>query len=1047
MVVLALIAQVRAGLWVRNGFPIRGQLVHYRDFMLRELCYDQDLFLMQTAMVLIDPDLVLVSMLDRYQLRDWMAGIKSHPECEPTHLAGLVEEFLFTLIYCVGDPSNAMQLSLEAVCRREIVHALAPGPVSFTDLCKRVPERLIEEASFEHVLQEVSTFKRAEGVSDSGSYELKEAFLTEVDPFFYHYTRARREEVENVLKTKLTKGGVKDPITLPKAYKIDTGPFKTLQNVLTSSVILQIMFYTISNFVDGPPMAEGAVSTDAILDQAIHLIMLAITQVGPQFTAQAKSTKFGDSTLLELLCSMEVREANKALRPRIQWCLTKMIESDPSVRQLRHVPEERQTVDASIEARKLAAKERQEAIMKQFANAQQRFRDAYDDEEEEAEEPQPQSDQPEELLEPCILCQEKMDSNHPFGTIAGIHPSRIVRYTPTPGTSAWNEVLTSPVSLDREPQPTPVSHEGPGIPSPRHLRFGAHASTCGHMVHYHCFNDYMEAIRSRHRVQPQRQHPECLERGEFICPLCKSLGNCLLPVVPPTPRSTTRPLGFAEWLRALGIELLRSTPDRQLERHQFSSGTGEFMFWSAEDIAWPVETGALVPGDEVAATVRTATAMISKQSAHLRTRPEPSYGERGTGLYLPDSLGSYTLSALEIAYRGAPGESSKGFLERLPDTAGRCIRGIVGTLSRMAGIHFRSRKASAFESMRLAIAKRLLPDWTREEQYRHPFLLRDPYAVLFETAAVAPEYIPNVTCALYYGILLRTLFALMQQLSTATTSHMSPLEPTQYEHFLGSVAVLVKSAARHSPALDRSADRVLAIFGEGRLEQLLYSYTLPALRALLIFTHSVCPWAITPLHVGELELTEYERCLKMLSIPAPSELHSHESIQVLLAGWCTHFGQFYAISPNECIFKLEYPGVYYLSYLPPILDLMWQGNDAGLTCMRCNTIPADPAICLICGTLVCHQSYCCRGTDWSQRGECNMHTREYVSFFYCFHTSKTGPQMFWTCRDLLLTEALCCTVSLRRQWIICASPIYRLSWRDRHGIAVSALMDPGETFT
>ena len=42
--VLAMIAQIRTGLWVRNGFAIRdGQLLHYRDYMLHELCYDQDI--------------------------------------------------------------------------------------------------------------------------------------------------------------------------------------------------------------------------------------------------------------------------------------------------------------------------------------------------------------------------------------------------------------------------------------------------------------------------------------------------------------------------------------------------------------------------------------------------------------------------------------------------------------------------------------------------------------------------------------------------------------------------------------------------------------------------------------------------------------------------------------------------------------------------------------------------------------------------------------------------------------------------------------------
>ena len=63
-----MIAQIRTGLWVRNGFAIRGQLLHYRGYMLRELCYEQDLYLLQTALIVLPPDLVIVSILDRFGL-------------------------------------------------------------------------------------------------------------------------------------------------------------------------------------------------------------------------------------------------------------------------------------------------------------------------------------------------------------------------------------------------------------------------------------------------------------------------------------------------------------------------------------------------------------------------------------------------------------------------------------------------------------------------------------------------------------------------------------------------------------------------------------------------------------------------------------------------------------------------------------------------------------------------------------------------------------------------------------------------------------------
>lgn len=81
-VVLVMVAQIRVGLWVRNGFAIRGQLMHYRDYMLRELCFDQDIFNLQTALILLDPDVVLVTMLDRFNLTTYFNGIADEDEDE-----------------------------------------------------------------------------------------------------------------------------------------------------------------------------------------------------------------------------------------------------------------------------------------------------------------------------------------------------------------------------------------------------------------------------------------------------------------------------------------------------------------------------------------------------------------------------------------------------------------------------------------------------------------------------------------------------------------------------------------------------------------------------------------------------------------------------------------------------------------------------------------------------------------------------------------------------------------------------------------------------
>ena len=225
-IVLAMIAQIRTGLWVRNGFAIRGQLLHYRDFMLRELCYDQDLFILQTALVVLDPNTVVVSMLDRFQLHGYFSGATLHPSYDTSHLSGMVEEFLYVVIACVSETGAAAKLSLHESVRREIVHALASGVCSFTDLCKRVSERMVDDVCFEKVLAEVANFRSPDSASEGGLYELKDEAYDEVNPFFFHYTRNKREEVEAILKTRIrNKTGATDPVLVPKAINVPHGPF------------------------------------------------------------------------------------------------------------------------------------------------------------------------------------------------------------------------------------------------------------------------------------------------------------------------------------------------------------------------------------------------------------------------------------------------------------------------------------------------------------------------------------------------------------------------------------------------------------------------------------------------------------------------------------------------------------------------------------------------------------------------------------------------------------------------------------------------------
>lgn len=203
-----MIAQIRCGLWVRNGFAIRGQLLHYREFMLRELCYDQDLFILQVALVILDPNTVIVTILDRFGLLSFFSGgpfSLHHTVYDATQLTGMVEEVLYVLIAILSENANISQMSVADQARREIVHALALGPSSYTDLIKRISERLVDDAAFEKMLKKTTKFRAPEGTSDVGTYELKDECFDEVNPFWYHYTMNKREEVETILRRRLVK--------------------------------------------------------------------------------------------------------------------------------------------------------------------------------------------------------------------------------------------------------------------------------------------------------------------------------------------------------------------------------------------------------------------------------------------------------------------------------------------------------------------------------------------------------------------------------------------------------------------------------------------------------------------------------------------------------------------------------------------------------------------------------------------------------------------------------------------------------------------------
>ncbi|XP_029192377.2 E3 ubiquitin-protein ligase ubr3-like [Acropora millepora] len=147
----------------------------------------------------------------------------------------------------------------------------------------------------------------------------------------------------------------------------------------------------------------------------------------------------------------------------------------------------------------------------------------------------------------CVICGQTSTSTErrPVGLVALLQPSTVlghravhVRHTHhllrreeeetrviTCGTDFLHryEALKSRFGLISSMEACDAGTEG-----------GVHVQTCGHLLHVDCHQSYLKSLQGEDANQ--LHHHQALSfnprNGEFTCPLCRQLGNCVVPIVP-----------------------------------------------------------------------------------------------------------------------------------------------------------------------------------------------------------------------------------------------------------------------------------------------------------------------------------------------------------------------------------------------------------------------------------------------------------------------------------------------------------------------------------
>ncbi|KUI56589.1 E3 ubiquitin-protein ligase ubr11 [Cytospora mali] len=604
--VCAWLAQMKAGMWVRNGMSLRHQAGTYRGVSQRDVSHHRDILLLQTALVVCNPSRVLASIIDRFGMEKWVKGFfeqKSAAQDDAQHL-DVVEDMIHLLVILLSDRTSLVRTEDEPnsrilAMRRDITHVLCFKPLSFTEIGNKLPERYQEQEDFTRVLDEMSIYRAPEGVSDVGTFELKPQFVEEVDPYIAHYNKNQREESETAWRkcvAKKTGRSIDDVVYEPKLRPITGGVFANLAGFTSTGMFAQIIYYSLLYPLVCHKLTPAVPYTrvETYLQVVLHLILIAIAEdkapeediTQPSFihaalTQMARSNFMQEApaskTIVSLLNLMSTKEKLKACHPRIALILKRMRQKRPHDFETAYsklgVPVDRistaspasmANAEEEREKKKKAALDRQARVMAQFQQQQKNFLanqadidwgDVDDLDEDELPAPVEEKNFWKYPSGTCILCQEDTDDRRLYGTFGFIEKSGLLRQTDLSDPDFVREAYNTPKDLDRSAEhirPFGLAHEnrkevekvnqkgetftaerqviGKGFP-PHAVQKGPVSIGCGHIMHYSCFEVYFEATLQRHKQQIARHHPENPDHLEFVCPLCKALGNAFLPII------------------------------------------------------------------------------------------------------------------------------------------------------------------------------------------------------------------------------------------------------------------------------------------------------------------------------------------------------------------------------------------------------------------------------------------------------------------------------------------------------------------------------------
>ncbi|SCU85811.1 LADA_0D09890g1_1 [Lachancea dasiensis] len=536
---LVLIAQINAGFWVRNGSPIQHQARMYTRYSMREFTYFSDLYMLQMAMSIADPNEFMVTYISRWGLKNWAQGtpIGDYPESEIT--ISMVDQCLLLLIQLLSETrSLTMKSSIEGfekTIQTELVHALCFKNSTYSELLSIIPEHVTKHPAFDLYLHDMASFSPPNKLMDAGIFTLKREYFKLVDPYFIGFISSKRYEAEKLVRESMA-------AEMTNSFARTFVPAADVSNLLGETFfenLYQIAGTDIfGHFIKNTLIHVNNSHHDSLLGKVTHIIHLCIVnnafEFGPVFWKEygfssSEYPHFSSigSLLYSFLSKDEFLNEHGKIREIFRCCSQKApyVDMESILEQQTRSQNFDLLKDGDVNSterkdeeflkRKMLAKAKRLKIMKHIARQQQKFLANNQSSNEEGSLNNYNNKVDDEHCvipeSTCVFC--KMDKDDDMfvyfsyleRNLCGrkITLDKHTRNGPTGGSGVRKEFLIKPV-----------------------------IRTCGHGAHEGCLFNHMKSTRTAHN-HITKNVPSSLGFSLAFCPLCSALTNSFLPHIRP----------------------------------------------------------------------------------------------------------------------------------------------------------------------------------------------------------------------------------------------------------------------------------------------------------------------------------------------------------------------------------------------------------------------------------------------------------------------------------------------------------------------------------